>query len=308
MPGLTAAGGRRLAAALLLLASAAVRAHAPDEAPMAANNWPMHWSFEPWVLVLLAASLLAYGLGLRRLWQRAGWGRGILPLQATAFGAGWLALVAALLSPLDALGAALFSAHMLQHEVLMVVAAPLLVLGRPLAAWAWVAPRSGRHWLGRALHRRWWVRAWQLITDPLVAWALHGIVLWGWHLPAAFEAALASSAWHALQHASFLFSALLFWWATLGPSARHRPGAAGFYLFTTMLHTGALGALLTLAPTLWYHRYGDAASALGVDPLQDQALGGLVMWVPAGLAYPAAALMLLAQILMPTRGLRRASG
>jgi putative membrane protein len=123
--------------------------------------------------------------------------------------------------------------------------------------------------------------------------------LWAWHVPSLFGAALENEAVHAVQHASFLGTALLFWWAVLGRDGRvvQRTGAAMAYLFTTMLHTGALGALLTLAPTPWYPHYAATSAAFGLDPVQDQQLGGLVMWVPGSAAYLAAALFIMARLL-----------
>jgi putative membrane protein len=130
---------RRLAAAFALLPSAAVRAH--DVAAPATPQ--VGWTFEPWVVACLALSALLYGVGLARLWRKAGTGRALLRRRACCFFGGWLALVAALVSPLDALGSLLFSAHMLQHEAMMIVAAPLLVLGRPFALWMWGLPAAG---------------------------------------------------------------------------------------------------------------------------------------------------------------------
>jgi putative membrane protein len=248
--------------------------------------------------VLLALSGGWYTLGVLRLWRNAGVGRGIGRLQAAAFAGGWLALVLALVSPLDALGARLFSAHMVQHELLMLVAAPLLVLGRPLAAWTWGLSPARRQVVGRWIRVPWWAATWALLTDPLAAWALHALALWLWHVPSWFEAALRNEGWHALQHASFLGTALLFWWSALGGDSRSRAsGFALLYLFTTMLHTGALGALLTLAPTPWYPSYAAATGALGLDPVADQQLGGLVMWVPGSLAYLVAGLLVVARLL-----------
>jgi putative membrane protein len=182
-------------------------------------------------------------------------------------------------------GQSLFSAHMVQHEVLMVVAAPLLVIGRPLAVWVWGLPAAWRQPAARATRLPAVRGLWTFLTYAPAAWALHGIVLWAWHLPALFEAALRNPWVHTAQHLSFFFTALLFWWAPLGSRSQTGRGASMLYLFTTMVHTGALGALLTLSPTIWYPAYGPTAAALGVDPLEDQQLGGLVMWVPAGLAY-----------------------
>lgn len=249
------------------------------------------WTFEPWVAALMIASLAAYLAGYARLRRRSARSRTTRGAHAAAFVSGWLALVAALMSPLDALSSALFSAHMLQHETLMLVAAPLCVIGRPLAVWMWALPVSMRRAVGRAIRSRWIRGPWRTLTAPLAAWLLHAAALWVWHAPIFFEAALARPGVHTLQHASFLASALLFWWTVFGnPLRRERNAHAMLSLFTTMVHTSALGALLTLSPGLWYPSYIESTSALGFDPLQDQQLGGLVMWVPGGLAYLAGGL------------------
>jgi putative membrane protein len=291
-------GALALLVLTLIAAAPAAWGHAPElAAPAGGPLW--QWSLEPWVVTLLLLSAALYALGVARLWRHAGLFRGISARQAAAFAAGWVALVVALVSPLDAISARLFSAHMVQHEMLMVVVAPLMVLGRPLAAWAWAFSPAQRHAIGRALRTRWWVSTWALLTDALVAWVLHALALWLWHVPQFFEAALHSEGWHALQHASFLGTALLFWWAVLGRDQRSRQnsGFAMAYLFTTMLHTSALGALLTLAPTPWYESYVATSTLLGIDPVQDQQLGGLVMWIPGGFAYVAAGLVMVARLL-----------
>ena len=264
---------------------------------------PWEWHLAPGLLALLAVSATGYAVGLRRLWRQAGRGRGVSSWQAWAFATGWLSLVAALVSPLDPLGSRLFSAHMVQHELLMVVAAPLLVVGRPLATWAWALSPAQRRTVGRLLQARGWTSLWTTLTDPLVAWALHALALWAWHIPAFFDAALQNEALHILQHVSFLGTALFFWWSVLGhdPRGRYGPGHSAAYLFTTMMHTGALGALLSLSPTAWYAPYIPLTVALGFDPVDDQQLGGLVMWVPAGLAYVVAALWVVGRMLTRVR-------
>lgn len=276
---------------------AAARAHAPDDLPDTAPLW--HWDVELWVVALLLLSAGLYARGVGRLWAQAGRGRGIGTAPVLSFAGGWLALVVALASPLDTLGGRLFSAHMLQHELMMVVAAPLLVMGRPLAAWTWAFDADRRRRIGRAVQARWLTATWSALTDPVVAWCLHAGVLWAWHLPVLFSAALRHEGVHILQHLSFLVSALFFWWTTLGHDPRNGRGhfVAVAALFTTMLHTGALGALLSLAPSPWYPPYVATTTALGLDPLADQQLGGLVMWVPSGLAYIAAAAGLLGRVL-----------
>jgi putative membrane protein len=284
-----------------LLACGLARAHVPEAAPAAASAWD--WNLAPWLLALLLLAAGGYARGVGRLWASAGRGRGLGRETVLAFAAGWLALLAALVSPLDTLGGRLFSAHMVQHELLMVIAAPLLVMGRPLAAWTWAFDLKTRQRLGGAFQSAGWKACWHLLTDPVVAWGLHAIALWGWHIPGLFSAALRNEGWHVLQHASFLGTALLFWWTALGPDPRGSRGAgiAVASLFTTMLHTAALGALLSLAPTPWYEPYIASSQALGIDPVQDQQLGGLVMWVPAGLAYVIAALALLGRLLVRQR-------
>jgi putative membrane protein len=247
-------------------------------------------------VICLGLSALLYGLGLMRLWPKSGAGRAQLRRRACSFFAGWLALAAALVSPLDALGSLLFSAHMLQHEAMMIVAAPLLVLGRPFALWMWGLPPGWRKPVGVAVQGRALQLGWSLLTWPVFAWLFHAAVLWLWHAPLLFEAALHSNAIHTLQHVSFLGSALLFWWAVLGDgSFRPQRGLSMLYIFTTMAHTGALGALLTWSGIVWYPSYVGAGEAFGMDALEDQQLGGLIMWVPGGLAYLIAGLALASQ-------------
>jgi putative membrane protein len=265
------------------VAAAPVLAHSVDGLPGNATGLP--WSFEPWVMFCLGVSATFYAVGLVRLWRHAGQGHGVSVRQASAFATGWLTLVLALVTPLDPLGSVLFSAHMVQHELLMLVAAPLLVVGRPLALWVWALPQPWRRMIGSFFHHPAWRLPWLIVTGPLAAWLLHALALWLWHIPALFDAALNDPTVHAWQHATFLLTALLFWWSVLGAVTRKEQGLALISLFTTMVHTGALGALLTLARTPWYAHYFGTASTFHIDALEDQQLGGLIMWVPAGAIY-----------------------
>jgi putative membrane protein len=253
------------------------------------------------VVLCLGLSAWLYLRGIRLLWRTAGPARGIHVWEAGAFAAGWLALALALLSPLHRLGSVLFSAHMAQHELLMVVAAPLLVLGRPIVPFLWALPISWRRTLGAWATASPVRSAWTFLTLPLVAWILHAAAIWLWHAPALYQATLDSDLVHTLQHASFLGTALLFWWAVL---RRHegrvgRPAAA-LYLFTTSVHTSLLGALLAFSTTLWYPLYRSSTAGWGLTPLEDQQLAGLIMWVPAGLAYVIATLCITASWLGDT--------
>jgi putative membrane protein len=260
------------------------------------GNLRAAWSWEPWVLALLAIAAALYVIGTRRLWQAAATGAGIRQWEAASFGAGWLIIAVALISPLHALGGVLFSAHMIQHELLISLAAPLLVLGRPLIAFLWALPVSWRRGAGGAARARIPVAVWGVITRPSVAFGLHAIALWTWHLPRFYQATLTSELVHSLQHTTFLATALLFWWTIL--TARggvFRRGLAVFYLFATVLQTGALGALLTFGGTLWYPAYSLTTLSWGLTPLGDQQLGGLIMWIPGSIVYVIAALWIFAE-------------
>jgi cytochrome c oxidase assembly factor CtaG len=186
----------------------------------------------------------------------------------------------------------LFSAHMVQHELLMVVAAPLLLLGRPLVAMLWALPRAWRQAVGRVANRRAARSVLSVMNRPFDAWLIHGLAIWVWHLPLLFDAALESEAVHAAQHVSFVGSALLFWWTIISPARRSARGMSIVYLFTTAVHTSVLGALMTMARSPWYPRYASRSAAFGLTPLGDQALAGMIMWIPASIAYLIAALLI----------------
>jgi putative membrane protein len=197
----------------------------------------------------------------------------------------------ALVSPLHAMGGALLWAHMAQHELLMVVAAPLLVAGRPLVVSLRGLPASGRRRVGG------WMRRLRPLTRRLgrleTAWAVHAVAILVWHVPALYDRTVDSELIHSLQHASFIGSALLYWWSVLTEARlRSRHGGAILSLFTTAMYTGGLGALLTVASRPWYAAYGAAAPLWGLTPLEDQQLAGLIMWVPAAASYLAATLWL----------------
>jgi len=196
---------------------------------------------------------------------------------------------AAVLPPFHELSEELFSAHMVQHELLMTIAAPLIVLGRPMVVALWVLPRQWRVPVAR-FARRPVLRAFtNAITAPIVALLLHGLAIWLWHAPVLFESAIHSDVVHAAQHASFLATGVIFWWAVLQPRRRSQRGVSILLLFTTAIHTGVLGALMTFARTPWYADYTRSA-AFGLSPIADQQLAGMIMWIPGSVGYLVAAL------------------
>jgi putative membrane protein len=227
-----------------------------------------------------------FAAGVARLWRNAGAGSGVSYRQAAAFAGGWLALIVALASPLDRWADSLFVAHMTQHELLMVVAAPLIAFSSPILAMLWALPARTRHRVAAVARRRSIAWTWALLTAPATVWLLHGLALWIWHLPWLFDAALENEGIHAVQHLTFYFTAALFWWTLLhGRYGRAGYGAAVVYLFATGLHSGVLGALLAFSPETWYPAYASLSLAWGLTPLEDQQLAGFVMWVPAGLIF-----------------------
>jgi putative membrane protein len=276
---------RLLLLALLLLPVPAF-AHGGAAAYLTADG---AWSFplEAMIPLYLVASL--YLVGTFRLWRRAGHGRGVRHWQAAAFWSGWTILALCLTSPLSLLSEQLFVAHMIEHEIMVIVAAPLLVVSHPVGAFLWALPPAWRRGLGGL--GRWppLAASWRWLTGAGVATVLHGVALWAWHQPDLFAAALASAWVHWLQHLSFLVTALLFWWSLIDGRTR-AGGAALFWLFVTILQTAFLGILLALSPRPWIPRQTDLLAGWGLTPLQDQQLAGFVMWVPGGMIYVAVAL------------------
>jgi cytochrome c oxidase assembly factor CtaG len=245
------------------------------------------WSFDPLVVTGLVLFGGLYAAGWRRL-ARRGWA-GLASWRAWTYAAGLLLLGVALLSPLDAYGARLFFVHMIQHLLMLLVIPPLIWLGAPLLPTLWglparerlgaarlMGPRGRLHWL---FHR---------LTDPRVALGLYVVVVAVWHVPPLYDAAQGRTFAHDLEHASFFGAGLLYWWPIIHPTGGRRRlglGAAVFYLLPPFLVGNLLGALLTFAGRPLYQTYVQAPRVLPLSALQDQQLGGLIMWVPGGLAW-----------------------
>jgi putative membrane protein len=274
-----------LIAFIMTAFSRAAYAHGGAEAETHAS-----WTFDPWIVSPLVTVGVLYALGSWRLRSR----RSARPAQdwrPLAFWSGWISLGGALVSPLHWLGEHLFTFHMIEHEILMAISAPLMVASRPLGTMLWALPRNARRQTARLLCS-WPVRGtWRALASGGTATLLHGVAIWVWHAPILFDAAVENITLHRLQHVSFFASAVLFWWAVLW---RSPAGAAAWHVFITMLHTSVLGALMALAPRVLYGAQTAAAADWGLTPLEDQQLAGVIMWVPAGTIYAGAALVLLA--------------
>jgi putative membrane protein len=238
------------------------------------------WSARPEVaapLLILVGAYVAGWWRLRRRGARLPAGRGV----ATAAGVTSLAL--ALLSPLDAVAETSFAGHMVQHLLLIAVAAPALLLADPFPALVWALPSAVRARAGRMLRPGGAPRRLGAALTVLpVAWLVHVGVLWLWHAPVAYDAAVADRLVHDLEHVAFFGSALLFWWPLLRPAPRLRPpaplAARVVALVLAALQGALLGLLLALSPEAWYASYAHTTWYWGLTPIEDQALGGLIMW------------------------------
>jgi putative copper resistance protein D len=280
---------RRLAASGTLLAvllvpgAARVMAHGEAVAAPGLPGLLLAWSLDPPGLLGVALGAAAYLLTERmvasrhprnppRAWRR--W----------AFLAGLGGILLALASPIETYEGQLFSVHMVQHMLLELVAAPLLLLGAPATLALRAASPSVRRRLLAVLHSR----PLALLTFPLVTWLLFAAVNWGWHFSTLYDQALENPPLHYLQHATFLGAALLFWWPVIGadPARWRLPRPARlFYLFLAMPQNSFLGVALMSAPTVLYPHYLTNLRTWGPTALADQSLGGIVMWVFGDLAF-----------------------
>jgi putative membrane protein len=286
------------ASAILALALAGLGepalAHVADAA---ATGAAPPWTLEPSVVLPMVVSIGLFAIGWMRLRRRSHRGADRLQRRAMLFVGGWLVLGAAVVSPLHAAGERSFTAHMIEHELLMLVAAPLMVLAEPLAVMLWAFPARARQSLGSVSRASIVAQPWARLTQPVTATLIQAAALWIWHAPALFDQALANPGWHILQHLSFLVSALLFWSAMLHPR-RKQYGVAALCLFATSVVSGALGALMAFSQSPWYQGYARLGmSPFGLDPLKDQQAAGLLMWIPGGLVHAAAALAMIAAAL-----------
>jgi cytochrome c oxidase assembly factor CtaG len=251
----------------------------------------------------LALAGLLFVLGWERLRRRSDRGAAGLRRRAVLFALGWLTLGAALVSPLHQAGERSFAAHMLEHELLMLAAAPLLVSAEPLSIMVWAFPKAGRRRLAEAVRSRPVSGLWRALTEPVTATLVQAAALWLWHMPVLFDIALANPGWHVVQHLCFLVSALLFWSAMLhrrGGRSAHagRRMIAALCLFATSVVSGALGALMAFSESPWYAGYAQLGMApFGLTPAEDQQVAGLLMWIPGGIVHAGAALIIVAAVL-----------
>lgn len=238
------------------------------------------WNADPTVVGALLVTALAYLRLSRRFPPR---GR-----QSIYFWLGWLVLVAALLSPIDLGARYLFTLHMLQHMLLLLVAPPLMALAVPPSLLGWIYQRPALRRLLRA------------VWSPVPAFLLFNGILLLWHLPAAYDATLHSPWIHAAEHASFVATGLVFWGLIASPApifVRAPWGLRLALLVGTDIVNFILGFALTFAGRPFYLAYTVVPRLWGLTPLDDLKLGGVLMWVMGQLIYAAPVLILINVIL-----------
>jgi cytochrome c oxidase assembly factor CtaG len=245
--------------------------------PLRWHDVPRGWVFDVPAIATITLATGGYLLGRRRRPPAAD-----RPFAATI---AFVGCVVALLSPLDSLAAALLSAHMVQHLLLVFVVAPALAIARPWRSWRLALPSRARHALPKFMHSLAAVHrliARRPVGAGVTATALAIGTLWGWHTPALYEAALRHPPVHALEHVTLVASWTPFWAVTARLLRRHREPSALAMLAALSVSGNALGMLLVFTTNVWYPHYR-STSDLGITPLADQQLAGIIMWVVPGL-------------------------
>lgn len=241
-------------------------------------------------------SAVLYAAGWWRLRRRAP--RHVGPWRAVLALTAWGSIALALLSPLDRLAHTLFVAHMTQHMLLIVVAAPALLLADPFPLIVWGLPRAVRRATPRWLRRQALVgRLWRALTPLPLAWLAYALILWLWHLPLAYDSALGDRLLHDVQHVTLFVGAILFWWPVIDPAPHFRAAAPYgrriVYLLLAAFQMAGLGLLLTLSPWVLYPSYAAEPRRVDLSAADDQVWGGIVMWGVGGAIDMFAVLMLL---------------
>lgn len=269
-------------------------AHTPGEGATGAE-W--HWRLDVLLVLICFAAVYVRGwLQLRRHNSRA-----VQSWQLALYLLGLAAIAAALLSPIDALASVSLSMHMVQHLLLLMISPLLVLLANPFAHCLWGVPGKLRRGIGRLFVRRSVFRSviWGLTLMP-VTWPLYVLNLWAWHSPALYQLALREPGVHDVEHISFFLTALLFWWPIVNPSPRlHGQISYGYriiYLVAATLQNTLLGMAISIPDRVLYPFYATVPQLRALAPIDDQALGGGIMWV-SGHMYLIPILVLVARLL-----------
>ena len=232
----------------------------------------LNWNFAPSIMMMLISQAALYGYLVFIARKDGHWGTDVRASHVIFFALGLILIFIALVTPIDSLSnAALFSAHMVQHLLLMLLASACLVLGTP------------GYWIRYLYRLPILKRVLPIITHPLVILVSFNAVMWIWHLPALYETALRNPNVHILEHLMFLAFGVLLWLPVIHdipPGHVLSYPARIAYLFACMISSSILGAIFTFATSIAYPFYGNAPLAFGMTPTTDQQLAGLIMWIP----------------------------
>jgi putative membrane protein len=273
------------------------------------------WDWRPEVIIPLVALAALYLTGWWRLRSRTtstrnttprSWRRLAAPWRPVSYLAGLVVIGIALISPIDVLVQQLFSVHMIQHLLLIMIAPPLLLLANPMPFLLWGLPSSVRKPTGRAIGKALNKdnASGQLVrklTAPGVIWLLYVITVFGWHDPGLYNLALESALVHDLEHLMFFGVGMLFWWHVVGagPVLHKQFGQFGkiAYVLAAIPPNMALGIFLAFSPDIIYTYYLDVPRIFDMSVLDDQRISGVIMWIPGSMMYFIAALVLIAGLL-----------
>ncbi len=251
------------------------------------NSFFTAWSFPPWICLSLEVTAIIYWRGWLQIRRTRptffpGWRLG-------CFLAGIGLLTIAIASPIDTFSDQLLFLHMLQHFILMCLVPPLIVLASPIVPLLRGLPRwFVRPILGPLIRTTWLRSFFKLLVTPRVAWFVMNAAYIGWHIPAAYELALGSWRWHAVEHASFLFGSILFWWPVIRPWPSRYTSSQWLllpYLLSADIVNTAVSAMLCFSGRVLYPSYAEESHLLAISPLADQAAAGALMWVFGSIVF-----------------------
>jgi putative membrane protein len=241
------------------------------------------WTVDPSVVAGVVLAAVIYREGLVALRARGKLGQLVKPKHVASFAFGLITILLALESPIDALSDQLFSVHMVQHVLLLMIAPPLLLLGKPVPVLLVGLPHGLVRTVARAQHRsRLFHGLVRFLTAPVVTWTLFSGLTTVWHAPALYQEALLYPGVHLAEHFCFVISGLLFWWVALEPlPGGPRLGYAWrmLYTFAAMLPGMALGLVFVLSDSPVYPFYAQLPRLWGITEIDDQSAAGLVMWL-----------------------------
>ncbi|HWO43263.1 MAG TPA: cytochrome c oxidase assembly protein [Candidatus Eisenbacteria bacterium] len=298
------------AAVLLLLLLFSTWEAPPARAHLGASEeflpgW--HWRWDVTSVLVLFGTLYTRGwIRLRKLGGAAGC------FHLFSYTVALAAIACALLSPLDGLASYLLIAHMVQHELLIMIAPPLILLANPVPVLLWGLGSRCRSRFGNVMARHSLLRqARDFLGSMPVAWFLYVANLWAWHHPLLYEAALRNSTIHDIEHLLFFLTGLLFWWPVARPASRPAPvhdALRILYLFLAATQDAVLSGLIALSGTVLYPHYEGARRVWGVTPLEDQIGGGIVMFAVGSTVYLVAILLVVNSLLSADRHKRSTKG